>query len=361
MLKLLRTSHESWPIHQALGALYALIIVGIVTALIGATLLVYRVEHVTILYLIPVLVAALFWGIIPAVIAAVAGVAAPAYFFYPPIFDFRVQNHDQLIDLVLFVIVAVVTGQLAVTARRAKLRAQADALREALIGSVSHELHTPLAAIVGSASILAQAQVVAGDDQLAALVRVVRHEADRLNADIQNLLDATRISNEGVRPHPEWADLEDIISGALARKRARLGDRPVALSVADDLPLVYVDPSMIESALGQLIENAAKYSPADQPIAISAAQDGGAISIKVVDQGAGLAFGEPEKVFQRFYRSPRTAGVVPGSGLGLWIARALVEACGGQVRAFSLGAGHGTTLRIDLPVTTQPSAEGADE
>lgn len=340
-----------------LGALYALLIVAVLTALIGAILLVYRIEHVTILYLIPVLIAALYWGVGPAVVAAVAGVGASAFFFYAPIFDFRVQDRDQLIDLVLFIVVAVVTGQLAVAVREAKTRAQAESLRDALIGSVSHELHTPLAAIVGSASILAQSRAVEQDEHLSSLVRVVRTEADRLNGDIQNLLDATRISNDGIKPRLGWVDLEDIVNGALARKRAALENRSVALSIADDLPFVLVDPSMVQSALGQLIDNAAKYSPAEKPISIEAAQEGDAIAIKVADQGEGLAPGESDKIFERFYRSPHTAGTVSGSGLGLWIARELIQACGGRVQAFSAGAGRGTMMRIDLPVSTPPEPD----
>jgi K+-sensing histidine kinase KdpD len=359
---LLNRLRGHWLANHVVGIVFSLLIVAGVTVSIGVALLFYKIEHVTILYLIPVLIAALRWGIISALIAAVAGVAVPAFLFYPPIYDFRVHNPDQIIDLVLFIIVAVVTGQLGVMVRQAKLRTQAESLRDALIGSVSHELRTPLAAIVGSASILAQSSAVEQDENLSSLVRVVRSEAERLNSDIQNLLDATRISSEGIRPRWAWVDPEDILSGVLARKRQLIGDRQVVLSVADDLPLVYVDSSLIESALGQLIENALKYSAPDKPLSIRANHDGRAIRIEVVDQGEGLAFDESEKIFERFYRSPRHASTIAGSGLGLWIARALIEACGGQVRAFSPGPGRGTTLQIDLPVKDQPASdEDADE
>ena len=235
-----------------------------------------------------------------------------------------------LADLVLFVTVAaIVTGRMAVTVRHAKLREHAESLRDALIGSVSHELRTPLAAIIGSTSVLAQSPTVERDEHLSSLVRVVRKEAERLNGDIQNLLDATRISSDGIRPHMEWVDPEDVVSAALARKRLLLTGRDIVLAVADDLPLVYVDPSLIESALGQLIENAAKYSAPGTPICVGAEQIGKSVHVAVKDEGAGLAVGEAEKIFERFYRSPRHAGAVLGSGLGLWIARALTEACGG--------------------------------
>lgn len=150
-----------WLLRHVFNVVVSLLMVAGVTAAIGIALLFFKIEHVTILYLIPVLVAALLWGIIPAVCAAIAGVAAPAFFFYPPIYDFRVSNPGQIIDLVLFVIVAVVTGQLGVTVRQARIRAQAEGLRDALIGSVSHELRTPLASIMGAASVLAQSPTVA--------------------------------------------------------------------------------------------------------------------------------------------------------------------------------------------------------
>jgi K+-sensing histidine kinase KdpD len=351
----------AWLIDHAAGTLFALATVAIVTALIGLARLAYDFEHITILYLIPVLVAALRWGIVPAIVAALAGIAAPAFFFYAPIYDLRVQDPDQIIDLVLFVIVAIVTGQLAVRVRQARMRAEAEHLREALIGSVSHELRTPLAAIVGSTSVLARSEAIARDQQLAELVRVIRKESERLSDDIANLLDASRISAEGIRPNLAWVDPEDIINGAITRKRHLFDERPIAREIADDLPLVYVDAAMIETAVGQLIENAAKYAPADAAVTVSATQEDGRVVIKVIDGGTGLSLGEPEKIFERFYRSPRHANIVPGSGLGLWIARALVQACGGQVRAFSLGIGHGTTLRVDLPVKPQPAGEDDDE
>jgi signal transduction histidine kinase len=105
-----------------------------------------------------------------------------------------------------------------------------------------------------------------------------------------------------------------------------------------------------------------KYSAPDKPISIRANHDGRVIRIEVVDQGEGLAFDEWGKIFERFYRSPRHASTIAGSGLGLWIARALIEACGGSIRAFSPGPGRGTTLQIDLPVKDQPASdEDADE
>lgn len=351
-----------WLLEQFAGVLISLLVVAVLSASLAAALVWVSIEHVTIVYLIPVIVAALRWGTIPALFAGISGVAAAAFFFYAPYYDFRVHSPAQMADIVLFIIVATITGRIAVAVRQAKIRAQAESLRDALIGSVSHELRTPLASIVGSASILAQSSVIDRDPHLSSLVSVVRNEADRLNGDIQNLLDATRISSEGIRPHWGWVDPEDLVNGALARKRRLLADRPVTVSVADDLPLIYIDATLVGSALAQIIENAVKYSAVGTDILIKAEQIGNAVQIEVTDSGDGLAHGEAEKIFERFYRSPAHAGTVSGSGLGLWIARSLIEACGGSVRVLDSSRGSGTTFRILIPVRTQPASdEHADE
>src|SRR6185436_18189807 len=262
-----------------------------------------------------------------------------------------------LIDLVMFIIVAVVIGQLATSRRKAKMREQADALREALIGSVSHELRTPISSIIGSASVLAQAPEIAKDAQLSPLVHGLREEAERLNEHIQNLLDATNISNEGIRQHPEWVDPGDIVNAAIERKRKLLAGHRLDVAVAGDLPLVQLDPTLIEKALGQLIENAVKYSPPASSIGIKAERDGGMIRIAVADQNASMSSEERERIWERFYRSPRHRENIPGSDLDLWIARSLVVAYNGRIEAFSAGAGRGTTMSLYLPVKVQTDRE----
>jgi K+-sensing histidine kinase KdpD len=334
----------------------ALMLVALLTAALAALSRVVDVETVTIIYLVPVLVAAIRGGVVAAVIVALASMGVAAFFFYPPIFDFRVHNSIHLVDLVLFIIVAVVTGELATHVRAAKTREQADILREALVGSVSHELRTPLSSIVGSASVLAQTPAIADDARLAALVQGLREEAERLDGHIQNLLDATRIKSEGVRPQPQWVDPGDIVNAAVEHKRRLLVAHPLKVVVGDDLPLINVDPMLIERALGQLIENAVKYSPPGSPIELRAEPAGGSLRLVVHDAGTGLTPEESERIWERFYRSPRHRNSTAGSGLGLWIARALVLACGGTVEAFSAGAGRGTTLSISLPVEPHASA-----
>jgi two-component system sensor histidine kinase KdpD len=232
----------------------------------------------------------------------------------------------------------------------AKIRSETEQLREALIGSVSHELRTPLASILGAATILCNAPALAGDERLAALAAVVRDEAERLNSDIQNLLDATTISRSQVRPKMQWVEPVDIVNSALQRRQRRLAGRKVNLHLDSNLPIVHVDPNQVEQALVQILDNAAKYSDVDTPIDVAAHPNGQAVVLSVHDQGSGLTESEKQQVGERFFRSPRHAGSTSGSGLGLWIADAFVTANGGKVEVESPGADRGTTVSILLPM-----------
>jgi two-component system sensor histidine kinase KdpD len=233
----------------------------------------------------------------------------------------------------------------------ARMRAQTDQLREALIGSVSHELRTPLASILGAATVLMAAPALAKEKKLQALVLDVRNEAERLNNDIQNLLDATRISSDGIKPHVEWADPEDIVNSAIERCGHRMAAHTVTLNLPPDLPLVHVDPVLVQQALIQIFDNAAKYSNPGTQISVAARARDGRMILSVSDQGSGLTPKEAAQIWDRFVRNPRHAAITGGSGLGLWIANAFIAANGGKMNAVSEGPGCGTTLTIELPVT----------
>ena len=232
----------------------------------------------------------------------------------------------------------------------ARMRAQTDQLREALIGSVSHELRTPLASILGAATVLSQAPALQGEKQLQTLVTDVRDEAERLNDDIQNLLDATRISSNGVKPHIEWADPADIVNTALERCRRRLADRRISLNLPADLPPIHVDSVLIKQALVQIFDNAVKYSAPGSQISVAVRARDGRMVFSVSDEGAGLTVSEQDHIWGRFNRGERLATTTSGSGLGLWIANAFIAANGGKVHAASGGPGRGTTVSIELPV-----------
>lgn len=240
-----------------------------------------------------------------------------------------------------------------------KMRSEAERLREALIGSVSHELRTPLSSILGAATVLAHAPAVAGDHRLLALAGVVRDEAERLNSDIQNLLDATTISRQQVRPKPQWVEPVDIVNAALEHRRRRLAGHRVTLDLDSNLPIVRADPVQVEQALMQILDNAAKYSAPGTPIRISAHRSARMVVLSVHDCGAGLTTEEKQQVGDRFFRGSRHAVTTSGSGLGLWIANAFITANGGRVEVESEGANCGATVSIHLPSPEPGSVQAA--
>jgi two-component system sensor histidine kinase KdpD len=231
-----------------------------------------------------------------------------------------------------------------------RMRAESERFRDALIGSVSHELRTPLASILGAATVLCNASAVAGEPRLAALANVVRDESERLNNEIQNLLDATRITGEALQPKLEWVEVADVVNTAVDRRRGRFGAHVIEVDLPAEMPLINVDAVLIEKALGQILANAAKYSPPGSTISVRGWRDGGTLALAVSDQGAGLTTDDSAHLGERFFRGRRHVQTTPGSGLGFWIANAFVAANGGTIEATSLGESKGTTMTMRLPV-----------
>ena len=318
-----------------MGFVFALVLVVVTTAAIGVAIRFVDLGHVGAIYLIPVLISAMRWGLAPALLAATTSVASSAFFFYPPIYSFHVQDWEQLIDLILFTIVAVVTSQLAVSLRRnieiadraiqeALVRTETDHLRDALIGSVSHELRTPLASILGATTIICSSPTVRAEPRIAALADVVRDEAERLNNDIQNLLDASRISSEGVRPRLEWAEPADIVNSALERCRAQVG-RASGGGAAFRRTAARPGGCRVDrTGVGTNPRQCREILRAGSRIKLDGWLIRTQIVLSVTDEGFGLAPEDKAQLGERFFRGSRHLTTIPGSGLGLWIATSLL-------------------------------------
>ena len=230
----------------------------------------------------------------------------------------------------------------------ARVHSETEALRDALIGSVSHRLRTPLASILGTATVISRAPGNSGDPRLASLAEILRDEVDRLNNGVQDLLDAALISSKGVRMNCEWVELADIVNATVDRRQRLLAGHRVHLDTAGELPLIYVDPILLEQALGQIVDNAAKYSQPGSTITVAARTEGASVVLSVQDEGIGLVGEERTRLWERFFRGERRASNVSGSGLGLWITKAFVTANGGEIEASSEGADRGTLVCIRL-------------
>ena len=202
---------------------------------------------------------------------------------------------------------------------------------------------------------------ITGDQRTTALVGAISDEASQVDNQICNLLDATRISAKGVLPQLIWTDPHDIVSSALKQKQSRLSAHHVRLDLAGDLPLVHVDPVLIEQALGQLLDNAAKYSPIGSEIAVSGRYQQGGVVLSVRDHGSGLTWGgRAESVWASTSLAGRRPRDAAGSGLGLWIAGAFVAANGGSLHAESRGPNLGATVSLRLPSAARDMAELAE-
>lgn len=265
---------------------------------------------------------------------------------------------NTLISLFMISLTTYLTLRFESAKTEAKALAETEQLRNALIGSVSHELRTPLASILGGASILAETPAISRDERLSLLSKGIRDEAVRLNSDIQNLLDAALIASQGLKSRQDWTDPADLLDAAVGRIKARYPDRNFNVQLNGNPSLIRVDPVLIEQALAQIIANAAKFSPPQSTIYITARTDGGELVVSVRDEGAGLTADEQRRVPERFFRSPRHIGKIPGSGLGLWIADTFIASSGGKLEAVSAGENQGTTIRVVFPVSRHVDEPG---
>ncbi|GAO03800.1 sensor histidine kinase KdpD [Anaeromyxobacter sp. PSR-1] len=242
--------------------------------------------------------------------------------------------------------------RLADEARRAALRVRTEELRSGLLSSVSHDLRTPLAAITGAGTLLLDEGV---DDPIIRreLMTTMVEEAERLERLVSNLLDMTRLDAGVVEPKREWVPLVEVVGSAMNRLERPLAGRPIDVIIPDDVPLLSIDPILIQQLFVNLLENATKYTPPGTGIALRAGREGGTLVIEVADRGPGIPAGEEERIFERFQRAARPG--VRGVGLGLPVARAIAQAHGGRLTAANRPGG-GAVFRLTLPVLTPPPA-----
>ncbi len=251
--------------------------------------------------------------------------------------------------------------QAASVIERARLRRESlqiellkrtDALRAALLSSVSHDLRTPLSSIKAAASSLLQEDVQWDDEARRSFALAIEHEADRLNRLVGNLLDMSRIEGGALKPEKEWYPVDELIHDVLDHMQPVLQGRTVQTHLPDDLPPVELDYLQMDQVLTNLIENAVRYTPPESPIEVSAQIDGEQMVISVADRGPGIPQADKERIFDKFYRvlaTQRNAVSVPGSGLGLAVSKGLVEAHGGHIWVEDRPGG-GSIFRFTLPV-----------
>ena len=231
--------------------------------------------------------------------------------------------------------------------------AETERLRSALLTSISHDLKTPLAAVLGSASTLRDLADKLTDSEKADLLAAIIDESDRLNRFIANLLDMTKLESGAITPNVALHDLGEIVGSALRRAGRILSHHRVELKLAPDLPMLELDAVLFEQVLFNLLDNAAKYAPSETTIHIQAWRNADNVCLRVLDEGSGIPAADLEQIFDKFYRAQKTDQVRAGTGLGLAISRGFVEAMHGTIVAANRTDRTGAMFTISLPIPRQ--------
>ncbi|HEV7683182.1 MAG TPA: DUF4118 domain-containing protein [Pyrinomonadaceae bacterium] len=354
---------------------------------------------VSLSFLLVVLFVALFWGSGPALLASVLAVVSLNYFFLPPLYTLSIAHPQNWIALAAFFTTALAVGQLSARARRraeeaetgrreierlyqelqsaferasyAEALRQSEKLKSALLDAVTHDLRTPLTSIKASiTTLLDEVRGRSPEDQVVALdaesrmemMEVIDEESDRLNRFISGLIDLARIEAGELHLRRSWGTVDEIVATALSRAESLTKGHQVILNVEAELPVVRVDERAVSEVVYTLVDNATKYSPPGTSINISARRSAeGTVTMAIEDQGEGIATNLRERVFDKFFRATRDGDISTqqpsGTGMGLAIAKGIIEAHGGRIWIEAAAGGRGTRVAFTLPIGDEEFGE----
>ena len=269
--------------------------------------------------------------------------------------DITIEQKQLIQAWTMMVSIAAERVRLAEEASKTALTAESERLGTVLFNSISHELRTPLATISGSISVLTESDITLSQASKKELYESIKNNTLRMERIINNLLDTARLESGTMKIKNDWCDIQDIIGTALHRLEENLKDRSIALHISDNLPLIRGDCVLLEQVLVNLIDNAGKYSAADQTIEIKAELSYDKLVVSVADQGDNIPEADKTKIFDKFYRGSRVR-TIPGTGLGLFICKAIIEAHKGKIWVSNL-TGSGKRFVFVLPVEGRINAE----
>ena len=304
-----------------------------------------------ILVLLVVTIGYLF-GRGPALLTAILAGLSFNYFFLAPRHTWRITRPEDAIAFAVLIVTAVIVGRLSSHAEKKTIQAEAsrksEQLKTALLDAVTHDLRTPLTSIKAAASTIRAGQVSKEDRD--DLLQVIEEETDRLSGFIQSMVDLARVEAGSFPFAVSDVSAGEIIEDALTRAESLLSGHEVVVQAPDSLPPLRANPRLLSQVVFTLLENAAKYAPAGTRVEVSAAPNGAGIRFAVTDQGPGIPPDLQRQVFEKFVRGE---GPHAGLGLGLTIARGIVEAHGGRIWIDSGFNGSGASIQFDIP--TAPS------
>ena len=250
---------------------------------------------------------------------------------------------------------AIERAELVEKVDEAQVIAEADKLRVAMLTSLSHDLRTPLASILGAATTLLANIGLYNVERTREMLVVVREEAERLDRFVGNLLDMSRLEAGALGSKPQMVDVSDTVAAATARMVRRISGHKLREEIPDDLPFASADPLLLEQALVNLLDNAVKYSPTGSDITVTARPQGDRIILTIADEGPGIPLSELPHIFDKFYRVRKADHGVAGTGLGLSVARGFIEAFGGTLAAGNRSDRTGAIFTLTIPIHKEQS------
>jgi two-component system sensor histidine kinase KdpD len=319
----------------------------------------FDVVNIAMVYLLAVVVIALTFSRGAAVLSAVLCVGAFDVMFVPPHGALTVHDAQYLLTFAIMLAVALIISGLIERGRRqtaaraaAALEAETERIRSTLLASISHDLRTPLAVMTGASSSLAQNGERLSPEERAALAQSIYGQARDMSEQVAKVLQMTRLETGAITVERDWSAMPEIAASVLARLSDRLAGHRLVVEIPADLPLVRVDATLIDQALANLVENAARHTPAGTVVRVRVQHTGGELQVSVEDLGMGIDDRDVERVFSKFSRGA-SEGPSGGVGLGLAICRAIVRLHQGRAWAERL-AGGGIAFRFTLPVEEPP-------
>ncbi len=338
---------------------------------------------VALAFLLWILLSATFFGRNPAIISSLAAMLCFNFFFLPPVRTWTISDPQNLVAWGAFTVTAIIAGELSAYARRraeeaerqkieienlyhelqtafekashAEALKQSEKLKSSLLDAVTHDLRTPLTSIKASVTTLIddEREKILDAEGREEFLSIINEETDRLNEFIQSMVGIAKIEAEALHLRKSWAAIEEIFNNAINRARLRLETYRITIELEEDLPQICVDAGSISEVIYTLLDNAAKYSPKNSRIRVSARRlETDKVEIAVEDEGRGVLDNQREKIFGKFYR--REEGDIhateSGLGLGLAIARGIVESQGGKIRVENGTDGFVTRFVFQIPI-----------